>query len=433
MKKTALCYLGAALAMSSPIIALAGGPDHAQPVPFGHGYAGFNTGIDTTGINYQRLNRLTGNLESQYKDESLQGWSGGLYTGYEFNLSRRYFADFEGFYRWTGSTFNFSDSQSAANNYGYKKSMETGLSLLPGIHLNKASLYARIGWTMARFTRNASATARTNSGIEFNHHYSGMQTGLGYRTHLFNKFFLQADYIYSYYSKRESKDGGGDGTVFYRSFSNSYLVGLMYQFGHQTQQYAHQAALKLKGLYTGMQFISNMTRIETHADRPGAADENWDHLIRGVKLGLNVGYSYLCKKNFYLAAEASTQFITNQFEEIGNNYKLKDGMRYGLSLLPGYRLNDSNLVFARLGWELAKFKRTGTVAVASNLGPNFNKYLNGFRVGLGYETALTHRLSLNAEYDYTLYEKFANSQGTGRFNYTPQSSQFLIGLAYRFH
>jgi opacity protein-like surface antigen len=45
-------------------------------------------------------------------------------------------------------------------------------------------------------------------------------------------------------------------------------------------------------------------------------------------------------------------------------------------------------------------------ATETGAGSLYNEKANGYQLGVGYETALTHALGLVFEYDYTGYDKF---------------------------
>ena len=438
MKNTAIIYLSAILAMSSPAIALAGGADKVDmpqyphtTTPFGNFYVGANIGRDSTGLRYTRTNTNSA-LNREYKDESLQGWAGGLFTGYSFNITPRYFVGLEGFYRWDSSRFSFTEGTDSTTLYKYKKSYELGASLLPGMHLGNENIYIRAGWVRAKFTRNAESTARA-SAEQFNKKSNGIQLGLGIKNQIINHLFLQMDYIYSYFQKFHNTDNAGNDDNFYRPISNQFLLGLMYEFGHHASNASKQAHLKMSSLYAGIEGIYNATRVITIADRGANADETWDRLIRGGKIGMNLGYSRLFWKHFYFGEEASLQFLQTKYTHDNNHYSLRDGFRYGLSVVPGYAINQSNILFTKLGWQRAKFKKSGNEATGTNRGPNFSTYKNGLMLGLGFETALTSTLSLKTEYDYTRFARIRNTRATTEhFTYKPQSSQYIVGLSYHF-
>jgi opacity protein-like surface antigen len=84
---------------------------------------------------------------------------------------------------------------------------------------------------------------------------------------------------------------------------------------------------------------------------------------------------------------------------------------YGISVLPGYMINDSVLGYLRLGVVSTRFS-TG------------NNSVTGGQAGFGLQTALSSSWDLRGEYVYSFY----NSIRSGN----PKAQQFNLGLVYKF-
>ena len=186
------------MALCSPAIALAGGPDHQapqqSPISF---YVGANTGIDVT----QRHNQEFANGAVSYEgyNEAAYAWTGGPNAGISFSINDRFFVDTELFYRWNQGKFKASDSTGLSNHFS--KLREFGASIMPGIQVNQGRLFLRAGLNKALFKRAVDPATATNNGDNYKRYASGFNVGLGYRTHLLNQLYLQTDYIHSQFNR----------------------------------------------------------------------------------------------------------------------------------------------------------------------------------------------------------------------------------------
>lgn len=99
----------------------------------------------------------------------------------------------------------------------------------------------------------------------------------------------------------------------------------------------------------------------------------------------------------------------------------------GVSLLPGIKVTDTSLIYARVGYDRTRFKvnESGTL-----LGSDSRReWANGIDLGLGIETAIYRNFSLRGEYTYTSDSEFDTPFET---SYSPSNNEFSIGLVYHF-
>lgn len=122
------------------------------------------------------------------------------------------------------------------------------------------------------------------------------------------------------------------------------------------------------------------------------------HVSRVTPIGLFTGYNIPMSEKAYLAGELSIDYFL------------------GLSLLPGWMLTDTTMIYGRVGSASAQVKNKTT---------GDKRFLTGIRVGLGLQRSLTKQLSIRGEYDYSSFPKFAGS--------TSQINSFNVGLVYNFH
>ena len=124
------------------------------------------------------------------------------------------------------------------------------------------------------------------------------------------------------------------------------------------------------------------------------------------------GYAAMLTPCFYLGGELyiadSAQIDDYNLPTTG----VKTSWNYGLSIMPGYMINDRTLGYIRLGANRAHF-------------PDSSGNATGWQGGLGMQTALTQEWDLRGEYVYTYYNSVSGVTN-------PQANQFNVGLVYKF-
>jgi opacity protein-like surface antigen len=117
--------------------------------------------------------------------------------------------------------------------------------------------------------------------------------------------------------------------------------------------------------------------------------------------------------------------------------KVSTGASWGISVLPGLKVNDSTLTYVRLGYNQAKLKGQSTYTVSSTAAgttgatasASKNTWQGGFNYGLGIETAVYPLVSVRSEYSHTGYNSFSDSNGT---KYSASDNQLMVSLIYHF-
>lgn len=151
---------------------------------------------------------------------------------------------------------------------------------------------------------------------------------------------------------------------------------------------------------------------------------------------------------FYLGAELGATVsnanssmnvsdVDGDFVDDALQFKLKARTSYNVALLPGLKVNDSTLLYVRVGYMRTQFKASATVfeeGVALGTASK-TQWENGINYGVGVETYLAENISARAEYTYTSYssEKLSHSFQNVEFGNTklsPSNNQFVLGLIY---
>ncbi len=143
------------------------------------------------------------------------------------------------------------------------------------------------------------------------------------------------------------------------------------------------------------------------------------------------GYGYY-NRNFYLGGEV---FFGTSWAEGSNSLRtpglqyygdFSAGNSYGASLLPGYKVLDSTLAFARLGIVKTDFTVKDTAGGINSSSSNWTK---GFNTGVGVELPLYKGISARLEYDYINYSTF-NNNGINGSNNAPSDNRATVDLIY---
>jgi len=140
--------------------------------------------------------------------------------------------------------------------------------------------------------------------------------------------------------------------------------------------------------------------------------------FKGLDGNLSAGYGMMMSPEFYLAGEA---FVlgTAKIKDLKNvnvnpNVSTRSNWGWGLSILPGYMLNDHVLGYVRLGGIDTHFNGTGV---------NSSKW--GWQVGPGVQFGLAPNWDLRAEYSYAQYRSVSNLGNVS-------ANVASLGLVYKF-
>lgn len=185
---------------------------------------------------------------------------------------------------------------------------------------------------------------------------------------------------------------------------------------------------------------------------------SWNESATGWMGGLFVGYGHYFDY-FYLGAEinASTSGANSTFTATGSDtsgtwsdsatIKVKARTSYGIAVLPGIKVNDSTLLYARLGYLRTNFKGSADFgeldgADVDTISGSTSNWINGFNYGVGIETYIAEDVSVRGEYTYTSYNsKSANATLVDapdsvtfatNSKFKPSNNEFMLSLLYHF-
>ncbi|MDO8954967.1 MAG: outer membrane beta-barrel protein [Gammaproteobacteria bacterium] len=354
-----------------------------------------------------------------------QGLTVGAHVDHGVTYANNFYLG-EELYASTGNSRTGYKISNNTNTYNTKIGRSVGFDILPGYQISPSSLfYAKLGLSLARLTLNSTYP---NGAGDLNSNSPGVDLGVGLRKALTQNLSLALEYDWIAYNAKFNQLSGGYNTTT-RFVQSLFSLSLNYQFDNMDpNNTGGRPALAFDSPYAGATLGVKSQVMQNQATSPG--------LIRTVSVGsesfserLKLGYGHQFNAWFYLGGEALAEFNNHLSpQQLGISYN-QEGDSLGLSLMPGYILNQSNLLFSRVG--LIRTKFTGTFNDGD--GTNYNSTETGMTLGVGYETALTQFLSLVAEYDYTFYQTIhVFISPTNAITYKPVDQLFSIGLNYRF-
>ena len=147
--------------------------------------------------------------------------------------------------------------------------------------------------------------------------------------------------------------------------------------------------------------------------------------------GLFAGYGQYFSDYYYLGGEVLGNYSGAQTSyTMNNNYNFTTNTygTWGLALLPGLKLNNTSLVYVRLGYNWSRIKVQESL-VTPAVSSSKSTWSGGFAYGLGLESLITQNWSMRTEFSHTNNNSFSTSAGT---NVTPSDNQFMVGLVYHF-
>lgn len=152
--------------------------------------------------------------------------------------------------------------------------------------------------------------------------------------------------------------------------------------------------------------------------------------------GLLAGYGQYVNEMFYLGGEV---FVNDSGAESSTNVtvngltatsKVTANLGYGVSLLPGYKLNDESLLYIRLGYNWSQMKIQGSSPTGGSASRT--NTVGGFNYGLGLESLIYQNWSVRTEYTHTNYSSFSASTANIATTVSPADNQFMLALIYHF-
>lgn len=151
---------------------------------------------------------------------------------------------------------------------------------------------------------------------------------------------------------------------------------------------------------------------------PPATKFNQDNGI-GANLSAFVGVKEFYNQ-FAVAGELGVGINSGDAEAKIYNYaqlpntaisRIKNKGNITISVLPGYYINNNTEGFFRIGFSRGRFEAKSSAQTGGDLiaTGRSTKWLSGYVVGAGMETAVTPCINVRFEYDYSQYQSFSQT------------------------
>lgn len=191
------------------------------------------------------------------------------------------------------------------------------------------------------------------------------------------------------------------------------------------------------GFYVGGELGYDMWRVRENFNSAGVASANPTLSATGIVGDLFLGYGQYWSNYYYLGAEvlggysnASSSWSANSAVPTTYTNKFNAYGDWGIAVLPGIKLNNATLLYARLGynWDRLKASESAT-APGYAASASTTKWSGGFAYGLGLETLVSGNWSMRTEYSHTNNNSFSTSNST---SINPSKNQVMVGVVYHF-
>ncbi|HVE43747.1 MAG TPA: outer membrane beta-barrel protein [Gammaproteobacteria bacterium] len=217
----------------------------------------------------------------------------------------------------------------------------------------------------------------------------------------------------------------------------NHVAAASYKGDYKNEMVCPRLPSLADGFYVGAQVGYDAFRIRQTLSGGGTFSAVGS--LTGWEGGLFVGYGRYLTDLFYLGGEllgnynGSSQTVLSMADNDGDaaSGKLKAKGTWGLSLLPGIKINQETLGYLRLGYDWTNFQANGSVTSSSVTSSySKSKTQGGWDMGLGLETLICDNWSVRTEYNHIWYSSFSTSTPLGSANTSPSDNQFNVGLVY---
>lgn len=143
----------------------------------------------------------------------------------------------------------------------------------------------------------------------------------------------------------------------------------------------------------------------------------WDAFYLGGEVFVNTTGA---DSNWNINALATDGVFTSKFDP---------EVSYGVSILPGYRLNDQTTGYVKLGYVRQDTEHKGSIGGAAEVKKSSDQ--DGFAYGVGMETLLHGNWSVRADYTRVDLGSETNTLSAGNtVKYDVYDNQFMVGVVY---
>lgn len=336
------------------------------------------------------LGRQTGPWDDHLvRDPYLRGSVFGAYLGFGRFFQSNLYLGGETFYHVTTGEF-------AGEGYRYQNHYDVGMAALPGFQVSHGFAYLRTGFIYGRVQRKTTPL----DSYDFDETKPGFQFGLGYNFYLTRRWHTRVDYAYNRFSNVSVKPEGQVKKT-YKPAGNSYTVGMSYFLSSLNFEDISAPSFRQSYFLGFYMDIPNHFEKGNQGNLPGntTVPSEETNALDGFLGGLHAGYHYRMMQRVAVSPELFVTLTDRTFEEKANfNNQWKNTFGYGASVLLGYMVKDSTMMYLRGGFGQGHFESVVPEGTSSQA-----KSLSLTQYGLGGEATITKRFTFRVEYSNDSY------------------------------
>jgi hypothetical protein len=396
----------------------------------GRFYVGIQTGVTNLETKLQGSRGNNGTLQADFGDE---GWSNGVFAGYGVYVGDWYLA-------LEGDVSKGSGGWDHAHVPGERifsvsRGWDYGLSGIIGRSFKGGNmLYGKAGVVAARFMTEYQLRQK---GTQDQRTEPGIRVGVGASAPITRQLSVRIEHIYSAFNSYEidccidppPPRGTPD------NFTNDEVMtsfGLVYTFGGVPGAMT-SANIDYRGFYVGGQVGHDALSTWATGPRDTGTTLTADFGDLGYTGGVFGGYGVQFG-NVYLGGELEAGLGKthgdHEREGGGRSFSAEKQWSYGASLRGGFVINNTALLYARVGVVQTRFQ------VDFSRGMNsLTAYYNetGLRFGGGMEFPVSDDFIVRLDYTHTSYPQFSQvTPPAGEVEqYRPKDDLFRLGILHQ--
>ena len=397
----------------------------------GRFYAGIQTGISILETKLLGSRGAGGTLQADFGDE---GWASSIFAGYGLYVGNWYLAleaDVgKGSGGWSHAHVPAQRVFSLSRDYEYGLSAIIGRSFVGG-----TMIYGKAGVVAAQFNTDYQLNEPPAEGVSDRRTEAGIRVGLGGTAPITQNLAVRVEHTYSAFSSYDIpcciRPAGGMPD----NFTNDEAItsfGLLYTLGGIPVAMT-SAHLNYSGPYVGGQVGHDALSTWTTGPRDAGTTLTANFGDLGFTGGVFGGYGIQFGKVYLggeLDAELSKTHSGHERDGGGRSFLVDKQWTAGASLRAGYVVNDTALLYARLGVVGTHFG----VDFVSGGGKAFSESHTkaGLRFGGGMEFPVSDDFIVRLDYTHTMYPEFSMTGPGKPDTYRPKEDLFRLGVLHNF-
>lgn len=334
--------------------------------------------------------RMVGSWDHGLADNPfLRGHVAGAFLGFGQFFNSNLYLGSETFFNFlTGVYYPYKT-------FKYREHYNFGLTVLPGYQVYHGFVYLRTGAVYGRVSR----TINPADDHLFDVYRFGYQLGLGYNFYATRRWHFRLDYAHNGYSDVTITSKRDGNKYEFSPSSNLYTVAAVYYLNPLNIKAISSPDFPLNRVYVGFFMdMPNHFQDDSRDAVPGVAvAEEETSALEGYLGGLELGYLFqIGQSSWFVGGEAFVSITDRDFEPVNERTtSWRNTFSSGGSVLAGYRVKRSNIVYLRTGASVGTFEKEG------QKDETMSKI--ALQYGAGGETVVTKRFSFRVEYSRDRY------------------------------